>query len=143
MPKREALELVYADIKHGARAVLCRHPRYYMINNIFVPEKHRGKGIGRNLMASITRDADRDGITLALCVSSSGGLTDEDLHAWYRRCGFTDGNCIVLYRKPQSVEKAFVKPGVQKGARYEEKRTWTKRSKSRKFESKEMGLRWA
>jgi ribosomal protein S18 acetylase RimI-like enzyme len=59
-----------------------------IITRINVPAEFRGKGHGRDLLAQITRDADKEGVTLWLEISPSDGLDGDQLAAWYIRAGF-------------------------------------------------------
>lgn len=59
-----------------------------LITRINVPPKERGKGAGRKLLSAILADADRTRTTLFLEIVPTGGLTEEQLKAWYERNGF-------------------------------------------------------
>jgi ribosomal protein S18 acetylase RimI-like enzyme len=75
----------------------------YVISRINVPKKHRGQGRATALLKQIMADADREGVTLYLEVTPSGGLDLDQLTRWYQRHGFrhmqTGSN--VMWRPPQ------------------------------------------
>jgi GNAT superfamily N-acetyltransferase len=64
---------------------------YYVITRINVMERYRGQGYGTKILNQILEDADAEGVTLYLEPSPSGGLSLEELKAWYERHGFTEG----------------------------------------------------
>lgn len=61
----------------------------YIIHRINVPQNARGNGYGTELLKMILSDAEEEGVTLMLAPESSGGLSQNDLIAWYLRHGFT------------------------------------------------------
>lgn len=71
------------------------------ISRINVPYTFRGKGYGSALLKQCCTDADNEGVHLELCVSGSGGLSDQQLTRWYKRYGFV-GN-ILMKRTPRSL----------------------------------------
>lgn len=72
-----------------AIADLCDYyHRGWIITRINVPEMFRGSGHGRKLLELITKDADAEKVVLFLEPAASGGLTQEQLVAWYNRHGF-------------------------------------------------------
>jgi hypothetical protein len=83
------MQSCYVDYKTRAIADLVD---YYglgmLITRINVPVKERGKGAGRKLLAEIVADADRTHTTLFLEIVPTGGMTEEQLTAWYGRYGF-------------------------------------------------------
>lgn len=62
----------------------------WMITRINVPSVYRGTGVGSTLLRMILEDADAERVTLSLGIVDSGGLSFDDLGAWYRRHGFVD-----------------------------------------------------
>lgn len=71
-----------------------------IITRVNVPEAHRGKGLGSQLLKEVCDDASRENITLFLEISPSGPLDYGQLHDWYVRYGFRDW-CGILRRKPK------------------------------------------
>lgn len=72
----------------------------YEVNRINVPFKHRGKGIGRELMKAMIENADEEKATLVLDINPYGEMTYNDLRSWYERNGFKKVNSRFV-RKPQ------------------------------------------
>lgn len=68
-----------------------------IITRINVPKKYRGQGHGTALLKECIADADKEGITLWLEIAESGGLSYDELEAWYKRHGFT-GHMIYMRR---------------------------------------------
>jgi GNAT superfamily N-acetyltransferase len=93
----------YVDEASGATARLCSNRRDgWIIEMIDVPVEHRSKGVGRELLRRITADADAGGVTLYLVISPDrGGLTEDQLAAWYRRHGFVERSDIGYAREPR------------------------------------------
>jgi ribosomal protein S18 acetylase RimI-like enzyme len=63
----------------------------FLINRINVPQEHRGKGYGTQILDQILKDADQERVTLVLEVYASdmrGIMTKDKLIEWYRRHGF-------------------------------------------------------
>lgn len=58
-----------------------------LLEDVFVNESVRGKGLGRTLLTKAIEVAKEAGCYKLLCQSRYG---KDDLHAWYERCGFTD-----------------------------------------------------
>lgn len=86
----------------------------HLITRINVPEKHRGKGHGRELLALACERADALGITLFIePIPYSGSPMDrETLIAWYTRSGFDEtAHAGILRRLPQG--KDVVRPPVR------------------------------
>ena len=75
----------------------------YEINRIKVPHEYRGRGIARKLMKSLMDDADRHGMTLQLWINcyNDGGLSHDQLAAWYERLGFVNDGNGTYTRKPK------------------------------------------
>lgn len=71
----------------------------YIVTRINVPPAHRGKGVARELMREVIEEADKTGTTLFLEIQPSGGLTYEQLRAWYKRLGFVGS--LVMIRRPK------------------------------------------
>lgn len=80
----------------------------YIITRINVPPEHRGKGIGSQLLKAITDEADVKGVRLYLEINPYGGLTYDQLEAWYMRHGFKhwpDGASPMYRRTPRLVQR--------------------------------------
>lgn len=73
---------------------------YWVVTRINVMEKFRGQGYGTKVLDLILQDADAEGVTLFLEPVASGGLSQEDLTAWYERHGF-DWGTWHMKRKPR------------------------------------------
>jgi GNAT superfamily N-acetyltransferase len=76
----------------------------HLITRINVPEKHRGQGHGREMLALACKRADALGITLFLepIPYSGSPMNREQLIAWYTRSGFTEtAHAGILRRLPQ------------------------------------------
>lgn len=58
------------------------------VNRINVPHELRGRGLGSQLLDQIVEDADQERVSLCLHPVASGGLSRDELIAWYRRRGF-------------------------------------------------------
>lgn len=71
-----------------------------IITRINVPQAFRGQGHARELLRRVCADADLEGVTLWLEISSSDGLDYDQLEAWYVRHGFKPLGGIYR-RKPQ------------------------------------------
>ncbi|MFJ2112310.1 GNAT family N-acetyltransferase [Streptomyces sp. NPDC087850] len=60
-----------------------------ILTEIAVWPEHRAKGWGSEILKQVCRAADAEGIALMLSVDPGpGGLSDEELAAWYGRYGF-------------------------------------------------------
>jgi ribosomal protein S18 acetylase RimI-like enzyme len=57
------------------------------VKNIAIAEEHRGRGIGSAVIAEVAAAAGARGVS-RLVVGTAD--TSEDLHRFYRRCGFAD-----------------------------------------------------
>ena len=77
-----------------------RRRRHFVVTRINVMEQYRGQGFGTKVLDLILADADAEGVTLFLEPSPSGGLTMDELTAWYERHGFTWG-AGHMARRPQ------------------------------------------
>ena len=67
--------------------------RTWMLLLIRVEKRHRGKGLARELITRILRDADAERITIRLCIPAHtytyrGDLTPDQLSTWYHTLGF-------------------------------------------------------
>lgn len=74
--------------------------RVYEVNRINVPHRYRGRGYGRTLLTLVCTEADRFDVLLRLVPLESGGLTTEQLEAWYARKGFAQEKNGYFYRNP-------------------------------------------
>lgn len=63
-------------------------------------ERYRGQGFGTKILNMILEDADKEGVILILEPVASGGLTNNELVAWYERHGF-DWGTWHMRRLPQ------------------------------------------
>lgn len=59
-----------------------------LISRINVPARQRGQGIATDILNEIIKDANDRGVTLILEPVPSGGLSYNQLVAWYERHGF-------------------------------------------------------
>lgn len=78
-------------VDHDTRSIvdLCDYYGLGMIiTRVSVLPSSRGKGHARELMRRVLLDADKERVTLYLEILSSGGLTHDELEAWYLRLGF-------------------------------------------------------
>jgi GNAT superfamily N-acetyltransferase len=77
-------------------------PDGWIVTWVFVPPSHRGVGLGREMMRELCEWADRESQTLSLGVCGDGGLSNEELREWYRRCGFVgdDNYLCMMERRP-------------------------------------------
>jgi GNAT superfamily N-acetyltransferase len=73
----------------------------YMITRVYIPQAHRGKGLGSRLLKEVCEEADKADIRLFLVIAPSEGLTYDQLDAWYRRYGFRLYNGI-MWREPNT-----------------------------------------
>jgi len=60
----------------------------YAIRRINTPQELRGRGYASRVLRQIIADADREGVRLYLEPAATGGLSQTQLVAWYRRHGF-------------------------------------------------------
>ena len=86
-----------------------------VISRVNTPHDHRGRGHARELMRECLADADASGITLYLWINAYGDMSDEQLGAWYERCGFKNGN-VLFVREPQVSAAQADKNSLRKGA---------------------------
>lgn len=73
----------------------------WCISRINVPAEHRGKKHGSRMLATILRDADREGVTLWLEPVPSGPLDYQALVNWYKRYGFRFHQTGYMLRRPR------------------------------------------
>jgi GNAT superfamily N-acetyltransferase len=59
------------------------------LSDMYIKPEHRGQGIGSKLMADIVEYADRVGLPLVLIPDPDGGMTRNQLIAFYKKFGFT------------------------------------------------------
>ena len=95
------MKTCYIDREHRAIADLTDYwGRGLLLTRINVPVQFRGQGVARRLLARVLTDADAEGITLWLEIMPSGGLSFEELKAWYERRGFRQVFPAVWRRDP-------------------------------------------
>ncbi len=99
-------------IEHTTRSILDVGPMPYpdgenrlTITRISVLPPQRGRGIARSLLKQVCEAADVDQVELWLqpIPGINGGLTREQLIAWYERYGFRQINEYEWMRSPQPV----------------------------------------
>jgi GNAT superfamily N-acetyltransferase len=62
-------------------------------DHVKVAPELQGKKLGRRILTLLTEMSDHAGLTLELIphqMEECGGMTDAELVAWYRRCGFVE-----------------------------------------------------
>lgn len=94
---------VIADLSFNDGIVSLFEPerrRIAWVHRINVPAPARGKGYGTRLLGLITDDADLEGVTVYLAPLATGGLSQRQLVAWYKRHGFEAGPNYILIREP-------------------------------------------
>ena len=72
-----------------------------VINRINTPVKFRGKGYGSKLLSKVVKEADKYKTPLYLEILPSGGLSYQQLEAWYTRYGFKQIGVNFFKREPQ------------------------------------------
>jgi len=77
-------------------------PSGFIINRVNTPHDHRGKGHARELMQQCLADADAEEVTLYLWINAYGDMSEEQLGAWYERCGFVEREGLYT-RNPSKV----------------------------------------
>lgn len=76
----------------------------WIITRINVPESKRGMQLGTALLKMILAEADAEGQYLYLEIMSGGGLTRDELQAWYERHGFKRMSRYDIWkRRPQTI----------------------------------------
>ena len=60
----------------------------YELSELWVDVNERRKGLGRRMMKLVCDEADRERVVLKLIAATCGGMTNEQLKAWYKRFGF-------------------------------------------------------
>lgn len=99
------MKTCYVGYDHRAIADLVKPGELtadWTITRINVPPgDDRGKGYGSKLLDSILEDADTERVILQLEVSSSDGLTYDQLVNWYKRRGFRQTNTGYMKRMPK------------------------------------------
>lgn len=92
----------YVIKEHRAIADLCDYyGKGLILTRINVPKASRGRGVARQLLATILADADRENVTLFLEISPSDGLSFSQLEAWYKRHGFIKFGWHAYCREPK------------------------------------------
>ena len=71
-----------------------------ILTRINVPQSYRQQGIGSRLLKEILFDADKEGIKIALHISSYGEMTYKNLADWYERNGFVQSSNGWFFREP-------------------------------------------
>lgn len=83
---------VLDDEKAHANLVATADPHEWEVTNVVVRKGYRGGGFGSEVLKLVTADADKEGVVLLLTSGLgpgySGGLSTEQLRAWYERHGF-------------------------------------------------------
>lgn len=109
-PSPGGMQSCYLDKETRAIADLVDYYSLGMlITRINVPAQARGKGAGSKLLKQIIADADRTHTTLFLEVVPTGGMTAEQLAAWYGRYGFAPWRGGFLRRRPGKMSS---NPGI-------------------------------
>lgn len=57
------------------------------LEDLFVADSFRGKGVGTELVQSVINEAQKQGCHKLICTSRHGR---EELHGWYKKLGFVD-----------------------------------------------------
>jgi len=57
------------------------------LENVFVEEKYRGRGIGQRLVEEVANVAKKEGCYKLICTSRH---EKPEIHAWYKKLGFKD-----------------------------------------------------
>jgi hypothetical protein len=82
----------------------------WTLSRIVVPKEQRGTGVGAKVMEAVVREADKDGVVVALTPSTDFGATSKArLVAFYKRFGFVENKgrnkdfaiSDTMYRLPQ------------------------------------------
>lgn len=83
----------------------------WTLSRIVVPKEQRGTGVGAKVMGAVVREADKDGVVVALTPSTDFGATSKArLVAFYKRFGFVENKGRnkdyeigeAMYRLPQT-----------------------------------------
>lgn len=61
------------------------HEPYGMLEDVFVEEKYRGRGLGTKLVQAAMEESKRTGCYKLIATSRN---SQEKLHAWYEKLGF-------------------------------------------------------
>ncbi len=69
------------------------------MNMLYIEESHRGKNIGRELVAYWEEEMKRRGYTLVMTSTQS----DEDAQHFYRRLGYKDAGSLLLDDQPLEI----------------------------------------
>lgn len=95
-------DVVYLSTATG---VVDQGERAYLITRIVVPSRFRKQGIGTELLKEMIAEAQKEGVTLLVGpqpYNPVGGMTEEELIAWFKRYGFTEnGGRPFLVRRPE------------------------------------------
>jgi GNAT superfamily N-acetyltransferase len=79
-------EGVFVDLSSPSRSLVS-------FDGIEIAPELQGQKLGRRILTLLTEMSDHAGVALELIphqMEESGGITDDELAAWYRRCGFVD-----------------------------------------------------
>jgi N-acetylglutamate synthase-like GNAT family acetyltransferase len=85
------LQALSGELTRCTASLLHISPRASILTGIEVEFRLRDRGYGTELLKLVLADADKEGVTLLLSVSSDDSpkaLTNDQLQAWYARHGF-------------------------------------------------------
>lgn len=108
-----------SPIDSGVALARMKSPNNVRIDAIYVPPKSRGKGLASKALQHVMNAADRAGITLGLkpVPLGDGGMTTEQLRAWYAKHGFEDAGGNVMVRFPKKAPAAAPKRAANEEVR--------------------------
>ncbi len=99
------MQMIFTIPKYFAIADLISTDLGVVLTRINVPQQHRKKGIGSQLLKEVITEADKTKTTIWLQVLSSGGLNRSQLISWYKRYGFEFCSNTTMKRKPQDIKQ--------------------------------------
>ena len=106
-------------ILHG-RASQRTHTGLYL-NEVYVPPGERGKGVAREMLATVLEQADANQTCLFLEPTEADGLAQDQLVWWYKRHGFARLTGNLYMRTPTPAPK---RPLLSAIARWLTDRAW-------------------